>query len=180
MKKLASLLVFVLLMSTVGYAAADDVTVSEPFPEGSLFNPVDSGDTIIFADVRATIISNEVNDEGTHVVRLEIVNDSRVSLGVEPLQLTGFVEGRFGSDGTTEGDDDRFHVTSMETADGTATTPYEWFMVLNPAGTGVVTLEMDAAVEMMCFQPFAAEFAGLPDESVSRIHGCWLLAPEGE
>ncbi len=178
MKKLASLLVFVMFMSSVGYAAADDVTVSDPFPEGSIFNPVESADTIIFADVRATIVSNETNVDGKQIVQLEIVNGSRVSLGIEPRQLTSFAEGRFGSDGTTEGDDDRFHVTSMDTADGTATTAYEWYMVLNPGGTGTVTLEMDAGMEMMCFQPFAAEFAGLTDESVGRIHGCWLLAGE--
>lgn len=178
MKKLASLIVLIFLISSVGSVAAADITVADPFPEGSLFNPVEAGDTIVFADVRASVVSSEADADGKVIIKLEVVNDSRVSLGIEPRQLTSFAQGRFGSDGTTEGDDDTFHVTTMETTAGTATTAYEWFMVLNPGGAGTVTLEMDAGVEMMCFQPFAAEFAGLTDESVSQIHGCWLLAGE--
>ena len=178
MKKLASLVVLVFLLSSAGLATAADITVADPFPEGSLFNPVNAGDTIVFADVRASIASSEVDADGNMIIKLEVVNGSRVSLGIEPRQLTSFAQGRFGSDGTTEGDDDTFHVTSMETTEGTATTAYEWYMVLNPGGTGTITLEMDAGMEMMCFQPFAAEFAGLTDDSVSQIHGCWLLAGE--
>ena len=178
MKKLASLIVLIFLISSVGAATAADITVADPFPDGSVFNPVEAGDTIVFADVRASIVSHEVDAEGKVIIKLEVVNGSRVSLGIEPRQLTSFGQGRFGSDGTTEGGDDTFHVTSMETTEGTATTAYEWYMVLDPGGTGIVTLEMDAGMEMMCFQPFAAEFAGLTDESINHIHGCWLLAGE--
>lgn len=175
MKKFSALCVLVMMMSLGGIAAAADVSVSEPFPKGSVLNPVDSTDTIIFGDVQVKLDSIDTDDTGNRTVQVRITNNSRTSLWVEPAHFTSFAEGRFHDDGKSEGGDEYFRVVSMATDTGRADIAYEYYMAINAGGSGTVTIEIDADVEEMCFQPFASNTANLMDDSVNRIHGCWLL-----
>lgn len=180
MKKFASLVVFVFLLSSGGVATAADVTVSDPYPEGTVLNPAAAGDTIIFGDVSATIISNEVDEDGNRTVQLEIENSLRTALWIEPTYLLSFGEGRFldvagADDGSGP---EQFTVVEMTTETGTAEVAYEWFMSIESQGTGVVTLQIGSSVEKLCYKPYASNVSGLLSEEDNRIHGCWLLDDE--
>lgn len=166
---------FILLLTTGGVAAAADVTISEPFPEGTALNPVSSEDTLVFGDVRASIVSNEVGEDGNRVVDLEIENNLPMSLWIEPGYLHSFAEGRYLGNAQSESSAESFNVVSMETENGNSEVAYEWYMTLNAGGTGVITLEIAGDAEVLCYQPYASNVSLLLDEADNRIHGCWLL-----
>lgn len=175
MKRFAGLLAFFLLLSSMGLVSAKEVTVVDPFPEGSVFSPVASEDVIIFGDIQVSIISNETDGDGNRTVQLQIMNGSNTTLWIEPSHITSFKQGLFNNDGKHDGGDDSFFVESMKTSEGTADIAYEWYMALAAGGTGTIVIKVGAPIEMMCIQPFHTSLAGLTDDATARIHGCWLL-----
>lgn len=180
MKAITSLTVFILFFVTSGVATAADVTISEPFPDGYVLNPADSGDTLVFGDVQASITPGEVNEDGNRTVQVEITNNSRVTLWVSPDTVKSFAEGRFISDAGTDSGPMLFEVESMETSEGVAEIVYEWFMAIPAGGTGTINMNVSQDIEKICYQPFSQNQSGLTDEETQRIHGCWLLTDDTE
>lgn len=176
MNKFAGMIVFVLLFSSGGFAAAADISVSESFPKGHVLNPAPAEETIVFGDVSATIISNEVDDEGNRTVQLEITNSLRTALWIEPTYLLIFGEGRFLGDARVDQGAESFSIDAMETETGTADVAYEWYMSIDTGGSGVVTMSIGTDAEKLCYKPYASNVSGLLDDADTRIHGCWLLA----
>lgn len=177
MKKFAGLIAFVILLMP-GFAAAADIQVSDSFPEGHVLNPTSNDETLVFGDVSASIVSNEVDEEGNRTVQIQIDNNLRTGLWIEPTYLLGFGEGRYLGDARVDEGAEAFSIVSMETESGTAEVAYEWFMSIDSGSSGTVTLEMSSVIEKVCYKPFASNASELLEDSDTRIHGCWLLDGE--